>query len=176
MAKPKRKHHPPGAATAASGEAVLAELDARASELAQADATAAGPIWGAVHKLLLKAKANPVEAGRVIARRDADGLARLVRALRGEEPAPAEPEPAADPGRLVPPETLKKAMRAFRKRLKLIRLDHESKLGVGPMTGGRKADFDAILPPQEYGPEVWQALVVEGKLRDADQGFYMLAE
>ncbi|MCP3914857.1 MAG: hypothetical protein GY711_04755 [bacterium] len=67
-------------------------------------------------------------------------------------------------------------MRAFRKRLKLTRLDHESKLGVGPMTGGRKASFDAILPPHEFPPEVWRALVAEGKLRDLGAGFFQLEE
>ena len=84
------------------------------------------------------------------------------------------PESPAESGPDVPGEEKKKAMRAFRKRIKLVRLDHESKLGVGPMTGGKKADFDAILPPQEFAPEVWEALAADGQLRAAGQGFYML--
>ncbi|MCH7847474.1 MAG: hypothetical protein IIB53_03845 [Planctomycetes bacterium] len=76
----------------------------------------------------------------------------------------------------IPHETRKMAMRAFRKRLKLTRLDHESKLGVGPMTSGRKADVDAILPPHEYATQVWEALVAEGQLKSFGQGFYALAE
>ena len=67
-------------------------------------------------------------------------------------------------------------MHAFRKRLKLTRLDHESKLGVGPMTSGRKADVDAILPPREFAAQVWEALVTDGQLKAAGQGFYALSE
>ena len=44
------------------------------------------------------------------------------------------------------------------------------------MTSGRKADFDAIMPPHEYPSEVWESLVAEGKLRGAGPGFYMLAD
>jgi len=35
------------------------------------------------------------------------------------------------------PEQLRKAMKAFKKRLKLTRLDDESSLGHGPMSGGQ---------------------------------------
>ena len=76
----------------------------------------------------------------------------------------------------IPHETRKMAMHAIRKRLKLTRLDHESKLGVGPMSSGRKADVDAILPPHEYARQVWEALVAEGQLNAAGQGFYALGE
>ncbi|MBT8486737.1 MAG: hypothetical protein HKO59_12935 [Phycisphaerales bacterium] len=67
-------------------------------------------------------------------------------------------------------------MRAFRKRLKLTRLDHESKLGVGPMTGGRDSGIRAIMPPRAFDQTVWDALVREGKLRKAGPGFYELAD
>ena len=36
----------------------------------------------------------------------------------------------------IPPEQLKLAYKAFKKRLKLTRLDSESKLGVGPLSSG----------------------------------------
>ena len=95
----------------------------------------------------------------------------------GLEAEPVEGGNTPDKARAdIPAETLKKAMRAFRRRIKLIRLDHESRLGVGPMTGGRKADFDAILPPQEFASRVWEKLAETGQLRNAGQGFYMLAE
>lgn len=163
---------------ATSQEAVLQELEQRTDQIARGAPEQSGPVWGAVHKLLLKTSADPSEVARLVATRDAEGLQRLLRSLRGTEEAPEAPESdsAGSAPADVDPETLKAAMRAFRRRLKLIRLDHESRLGVGPMTGGRKADFDAILPPQEYPAEVWEALVASGQLRRAGQGFYMLAD
>jgi hypothetical protein len=183
MTKGKRKRKRPGHGSGPappSLEATLAELDTRAGEIAGCESDEAGPLWGTTHKLLLKAKADPGEVARVIASRDLDALGRLIAALRGDTPAP-EAAPDADAGTAapttdIPHETLKKAMRAFRKRLKLTRLDHESRLGVGPMTSGRSADFDAILPPHEFPPEVWAALVAEGRLRSLGQGFFMLAD
>jgi len=73
-------------------------------------------------------------------------------------------------------ENLKRAMKAFRKRLKLQRLDDESRLGGRYVSGGRKSNIDAIQPPNQYPPEVWKALVSEGKLIDTGGGFYRLAE
>lgn len=185
MSKPKRKRrksaHGSGPATPGP-EMILAELEARANEIDEGDPATTGPIWGAVHKLLLKTSIDHAEAGRIIARRDVATLRRLVDTLRrGDDPSEVTleektPGPAAAPVADIAPEISKKAMRAFKKRLKLTRLDHESRLGVGPMTGGKKADFDAILPPREFGTEVWESLVAAGKLHAAGQGFYMLAE
>jgi len=53
-------------------------------------------------------------------------------------------------GNIVPPEELKRAFKAFKKRLKLTRLDHESSLGVGPLSGGRPSGIVAITPPNQY--------------------------
>jgi hypothetical protein len=84
-----------------------------------------------------------------------------------DESSPS-PSPDAD--------QLKRAMKAFRKRLKLTRLDDESKLGRSPMTGGRHSNVVAIMPPRDYPPAVWQELARQGKLRDAGGGFYELVE
>jgi hypothetical protein len=71
-------------------------------------------------------------------------------------------------------------MKAFRKRLKLTRLDEESKLGRtgNPMSGGKRSDVVAIMPPRgpEYPPAVWDELVKQGRLRRSSGGFYELAE
>jgi hypothetical protein len=73
-------------------------------------------------------------------------------------------------------EMQRRALKAFRKRLKLTRLDDESRLGNRYVTGGRHSAIMAILPPREYPPAVWAALVAQGKLRDAGNGFYELLE
>lgn len=71
-------------------------------------------------------------------------------------------------------EELRKAMKAFKKRLKLSRLDDESTLGHGPMTGGKSSGIVAIMPPHQYPKAVWAALVEQGRLKYAGQGMYQL--
>ena len=73
-------------------------------------------------------------------------------------------------------ENLKRAMKAFRKRLKLQRLDDESRLGGRYVSSGRESKIDAIQPPNQYPPEVWRELASQGKLVDTGGGFYRLAE
>ena len=154
---------------------LVTEIAAAAEKVAASDPASAGPLWGAVHKLLLKAKIDVHRSATIIASRDVADLRALVRELRGE---PAEPAPvaAAAPAPAIDEDTMRHALRAFRNRLKLTRLDAESKLGVGPMSGGRKHGIDAIIAPREYPPEVWEALANAGKLRRAGAGFYALAE
>lgn len=156
-------------------DALLRELLDKAQAIYASDAAASGPLWGAMHKSLLKAKVPPGEIMPLVAGRDVAGLRKLMAKLAGspiaEEPvAPAAPKPQIDA------DTLAHAMKAFRNRLKLTRLDAESKLGVGPMSGGRKHGIDGIIPPREYPHDVWEALVDAGKLRRFDGGFYGLAE
>lgn len=74
------------------------------------------------------------------------------------------------------PEELKRALKAFKKRLKLTRLDSESKLGVGPMSSGPGWGVVAIQPPDQYPLAVWEELVRQGKLKSASHGMYSLVE
>jgi hypothetical protein len=72
------------------------------------------------------------------------------------------------------PQYLKQALKAFKKRLKLTRLDEESGLGGGPLSSGRGSGIVAIQPPNQYPREVWEKLVEQGKLRRAGSGMYEL--
>ena len=85
-----------------------------------------------------------------------------------------EPQPSS-PSESPTPEELRKALKAFKKRLKLSRLDDESGLGHGPMTGGRSSGIVAVMPPNQYPKAVWQKLVEQGRLEYAGQGLYQLA-
>jgi hypothetical protein len=78
----------------------------------------------------------------------------------------AEPPPT--------PEHVKQALKAFRKRLKLTRLDAESSLGGGPLSSGRDSGIVAISPPQQFPQAVWDELVRQGKLKPAGRGTYEL--
>ena len=75
----------------------------------------------------------------------------------------------------VPTEDLKKAYQAFKKRLKLTRLDDESRLGRGATSSGGKSSIDAIQPPNQYPKAVWDELVRQGKLRYVGHGMYEMA-
>ena len=74
------------------------------------------------------------------------------------------------------PEQLKSAMKAFRKRLKLTRLDDESRLGHGPMSSGGRSGIVAIVPPNQFPQAVWDELFRLGKIRRAGGGLYELAD
>ena len=83
----------------------------------------------------------------------------------------AEPEstqPAGSPTK----EELKAALKAFNKRLRLTRLDDESRLGHGAMTGGGKSGICAISPPNQFPQAMWDELVKQGKLKYVGHGLY----
>lgn len=73
-------------------------------------------------------------------------------------------------------EELKKALKAFKKRLKLARLDDDSRIGHGPMSGGGKEKIMSMQPPSGFGREIWEELVEKGHLKRDGQGFYELVE
>ena len=59
-------------------------------------------------------------------------------------------------------EELKRALKAFKKRLKLTKLDEESGLSRG---GGKKSGITGITPPTGHPPGIWEELVAKGKLK-----------
>ena len=79
------------------------------------------------------------------------------------------------PGEDLSPEMLKRAMKAFKKRLKLTALDEDSRLGRGPFSGGAMG-VCAIQPPNQYSPAVWEELCRQGRLRHCGHGLYELRQ
>ncbi|MHC4962934.1 MAG: hypothetical protein ACYTGA_12550 [Planctomycetota bacterium] len=73
------------------------------------------------------------------------------------------------PGEDLSPEVLKRALKAFKKRLKLTALDEDSRLGRGAFSGGAQG-ICAVQPPNQYPPEVWEELCRQGKLRHSVGG------
>ncbi len=67
----------------------------------------------------------------------------------------------------------KKALKAFKKRLKLARLDEESGLSRG---NNKKSGITGITPPAGHPPEVWEELVAMKKLKRDMGGTYALVE
>ncbi len=75
---------------------------------------------------------------------------------------------------MVTDEEMKRAMKAFKKRLKLTQLDDESRLGRSPLSGGGSSGIESIVPPREFSQEVWDELVKRGRLSKDSDGFYRI--
>lgn len=73
-------------------------------------------------------------------------------------------------------EELKRALKAFKKRLKLTQDDDESRLGYGPTSSGGGAGIVAVAPPSQFPQAIWAELVRQGKLKPAGYGTYELGK
>jgi hypothetical protein len=160
-------------------------------------------LWSSAGRLLGKTKADKQRVSKIMIEKRVGALSKLVTELDQTVnsktlsappaasaakdvpiPTPAMPQAAAE-GQPISdsPEAaqslndqLKHAMKAFRKRLKLTRLDEESKLGNRAMTGGRKSAIVAIIPPREFPQSIWDELTRQGKLKTSGGGFYELGD
>ena len=130
-----------------------------------------GPRWGELQRLLVKAKADPNDVAGAIAGRNLSVVEHLIKVLQGLEEAEEKVEVTLPE---FAPDLLRDAMKAFRKRFKLMSLDHESKLGRSPLSTGKSAAFDSILPPEKFPSDVWRVLVAKGELESTGRGFYKI--
>ena len=124
--------------------------------------------WKQLYRLLLQAGVPTGRVTAVVGMRDVAGLAGLIDQLREAD--------AGGPGDAIDPEVLRRALKAFRKRLSLTVLDDESKLGHSPLTKGSDPSLAAITPPAEWPDSVWQELTRQGKLRYIGHGLYELTK
>jgi len=153
--------------------ATLATLDKLAAAIRACDdpRRAAGE-WKQVYRLLQKTELPPDHVTGVVGMRDVAGLTELLDRLRNPEAPPPSGDDVPDQ------ETCKRALRAFRKRLALSRLDDQSRIGGhGPLTQGSDSRVStAIIAPSEWPDAVWQELVRQGKLRYLGRRLYELAK
>jgi hypothetical protein len=85
--------------------------------------------------------------------------------------------PEASASETVPPTPaeLKSAYNAFKKRWKLTRLDHDSRIGRSPLSsGGKGSSIVGIAGPREFPKAVWEELVNQGRLKRAGSGLYSM--
>ncbi len=137
-------------------------LAARAAEVA-ADA-ANVEAWAAAKQALGSVRdVEPDLAAAVEARDPALLQAILDQWTSGKRPLPEHDR-----------NLLKRAMRAFRKRLGVTLLDAESSVGGGPMSGGRSSDISGVTPPGIYPRAIWLELARQGRLVNAGQGVFEL--
>lgn len=172
MSKNKNKRKGGSYSQPVSSSDVASELDRLAIEISQSQDS--GPLWGRLHKVLLKSSVDASIAAKIIMHRDEVELAGVIKQLQSGNAVTLDSDAIPSKAIDIPSETKKKAMRVFRNRLKYMKLDHESKLGVGPLSGGKEAKFDSIAAPHDFSSEVWQSLAREGQLIDDGGGFYRL--
>lgn len=126
--------------------------------------------WKQAYNLLKKTPAAGNHLDNVILQRDVEELARMIRGLRAAglgEPLPGATEAVIDEA------TLKAALKAFKRRLKIQRLDDQSRIDPrDPTSKGETSEIAAIEPPRDWSAEVWDELVRRGALRRAGRGVY----
>lgn len=88
-------------------------------------------------------------------------------------PPAAHAIPPAGPAYVPDENEMKRALAAFRKRLRALQLETDSKLGRSALTG-KKETITAIQPPLGFGKDVWQHLASIGWLKNEGRGFYQL--
>ena len=151
--------------------AIVTELDELLTAIeGYDDPRRASGEWKQAFKLLQKTDVPGGRVTGVVGMRDLAGLRAMIDELRAPEAAAATDDDVPDA------ETCKRAFRAFRKRLKLTRLDEESRLGRGPLSKGAVDGPYAISPPVEWPDPVWKELTRQGKLRYVGHGMYELAK
>jgi hypothetical protein len=121
-------------------------------------------VWAKAREAVSAVREKEPELAARIDAKDAAGLRAMI-------------DEWASGKRLLPEqdrEVLKRALKAFRKSLKVTRLDAESSIGGGPMSSGRASGILGMTPPSRYPREVWDELVRQGRLVDAKHGIYEL--
>ncbi len=125
--------------------------------------------WAAAKAALVHhevaATADPELSG-VLERRDAAALAEIAAQWTSGKRVMLEHDR----------EVLKRAMKAYRKSLKVTLLDAESSVGGGPMSSGRRSTIRGIVPPNRYPRDVWDVLVRQKRLSTMGRGIYELGE
>jgi len=135
------------------------------SKIRDGDASASA-LWDEMRADYAKTEVKDADLEAAIAAKETDAVA----AILDDWDADRRTRPAEDRA------LMKKALKAFRKRLKLTRLDDESRLGVGAMTKGGESAIVGITPPIEFAPGVWAEIAREGRLADCGDGLYGLAD
>jgi len=160
--------------------------------------------WKVAGTTLQRTGLDKMKSARVVAMRDFEGLRALVAELEAnpqlasqaryvpsrpsvQANAAASADGAAAVATMVAPATpvaplpppseadLIAGLKAFRKRLKVTRLDEESRLSNRIVTS-KRASVVAIAPPNQFPRAVWEALADQGKLRRSGSGLYELVE
>ncbi len=128
--------------------------------------------WDLAVRLISRFPADQDAAMQAYKDKDFDAFDAILTQIEN----PAKQQDDADNGPVEVTSEMREALKAFRKRLKLTRLDDESRIGNRQLTGGLRSEIDAIEPPREFSDKVWKDLARAGVLKHTGQGFYQLVE
>jgi hypothetical protein len=143
-------------------ELLTTVLKSAVERLAAAPADAAP--WAEAAEALRPSRAAEPELARVIDAKDLAALRKLIEEWNaGKRHLPVQDR-----------EVLARAMKAFRKSLKVTRLDAESSIAGGPMSAGRESSILGIRPPDRYPRAVWDELARQGRLVAGRHGLFEL--
>lgn len=171
--------------------AMTQKLGEMVSELYLADTPAKQKtLWDRVTKALNNTDADPAHWEKFIKARNIEQLALFLGDLTlgnyPRKPKPEDrpkpmpvptPQPAAEsaqPEQQYDPAYLRHAMNQFKRRMKLNKLDDESRLGRSPLSSGRGSGIVAITPPPEFPNAVWEYLAKQGRLKKAGSNMYSM--
>ncbi len=122
--------------------------------------------WNSARQALGTVRASDPDVADAIESSNYAALRAIVESWdKGKRPLPAQDI-----------EVMRRAMKAFRKSLKVTRLDDESKIGRNPMTDGGGSSILGITAPPRFSRDVWSELVRRGELRGGRQGVYELVD
>lgn len=120
--------------------------------------------WAQAREALRATATNEPELTAAVEGRDANAVKALIAAWdAGRRPLPVHDR-----------ELLQRALKAFRKSLKVTRLDAESSIAGGPMSAGRHSSILGIRPPDRYPRMVWDELARQKRLIAGRHGLYEL--
>ena len=132
-------------------------------EQLRADPVATEP-WSSARNTLGESRKTDPDLAAAIDAKDAVALRSIVEAwASGKRHLPEQDR-----------EVLRRAVKAFRKSLKVTRLDAESTIGGNPMTSGRESSIVGMVPPTRYPRDVWDELVRQGRMSGGKHGIYEL--
>jgi hypothetical protein len=130
-----------------------------------------GPLWGELHRAFLNSTIEPEISAKIIMHKDIEELQQVVEELQSGNVVELVETKEVELPTLSHEEQID-ALRVFRKRVKFMKLDRESKLGVGPLTSGKEANVDSMMAPHDRPMDVWLALSAVGLLVDDGGGFF----
>ena len=120
--------------------------------------------WDAAKQALSAEKQPDADLAAAVESRDAAALKGILDAwTAGKRPLPEHDR-----------DLLKRAVRAFRKRLRVTLLDDESGAGRNPVSSGRSSGILGVSPPRDFPREIWLELARQGRLVNRGQNIFEL--
>lgn len=120
--------------------------------------------WTHARHALEPTRTQEPELVKVIEAKDTERLKALVEGWRSGKTALPQQDK----------DVLSRALKAFRKSLKITRLDAESSIAGGPMSAGRHSQIAGMRPPDRYSRDVWDELARQKRLVSVGHGIFEL--